>query len=238
MLQKTKIEYIDNHEVLEGYCVLDSSIKGKRPGVLVAHDWSGRNEFACQKAEQLAEMGYVGFALDMYGRGRVADTKEEKMKLHAPFMEDRTLLRSRVRAAYETLKKLEAVNSGRMGAIGFCFGGTCVLDLARIGVDLRGVVSFHGGLKDASNLPSHKIHAKILALHGAEDPMVPPAQVADFEKEMTNAGVDWQLYVYSHAMHGFTNPAAHDTASGIVYNALADKRSWQAMKDFFQEVLV
>jgi dienelactone hydrolase len=236
MLQTSKIEYIDGGVLLEGYCAFDDSKQGRKPAVLIAHDWSGRNDFACQKAEQLAELGYVGFALDMYGNGLVAKTMEEKQKHHKPFMDDRMLLRNRVVAAFETLKKLEIVNQARIGAMGFCFGGTCVLDLARSGAELKGVVSFHGGLAAPTDVPSKKIHAKILALHGYEDPMVPPPQLAAFENEMNEAQVDWQVHIYGHAKHGFTNPTAHDEKSGIVYNSLADKRSWISMRDFFAEV--
>ncbi len=236
MLQTTKIEYIQGNVVLEGYCALDDSKKGKKPVVLVAHDWSGRNDFACQKAEQLAELGYVGFALDMFGNGMIAKTKEERMALIKPFMEDRELLRKRIFAAYDTVRKLEVVNTARIGAMGFCFGGLCVLDLARSGVEMRGVVSFHGLLSAPKDIANKKIHAKLLALHGHDDPMVPPDQVAAFEKEMTAAGADWQVHIYGHAKHAFTNPAAHDESLGTVYNSLADKRSWVAMREFFAEV--
>jgi dienelactone hydrolase len=236
MLQTSKIEYTDGSIMLEGYCAFDDSKQGKKPAVLIAHDWSGRNDFACQKAEQLAELGYVGFALDMYGNGKVAKTLEEKKALHQPILDDRLLLRTRVVAAFETLQKLDMVNQARIGAMGFCFGGTCVLDLARSGAELRGVVSFHGGLGAPKDLPSKKIHAKVLALHGYEDPMVPPAVVRGFEDEMTQAQVDWQLTIYGHAMHGFTNPTAHDAKTGILYNSLADMRSWISMRDFFAEV--
>jgi dienelactone hydrolase len=236
MLQTSKIEYVQGDTVLEGYCVLDDSYRGSRPAVIVAPDWSGRNDFACQKAEQLAELGYVGFALDMYGQGKVADTKEERTAAIAPLMADRSLLAKRVLAAFDVVSKLEAVNTASIGAIGFCFGGLCVLDLARHGAPLRGVVSFHGLLNAPKDLPDKKIHARILVLHGHEDPMVPPAQVADFQNEMTAAGVDWQIDIYGHTRHAFTNPKQHDVASGLVYNNLADKRSWIAMRDFFNEI--
>lgn len=236
MLQTSKIEYVDGNILLEGYCALDDSKPDKKPAVIIAHDWSGRNDFACQKAEQLAELGYVGFALDMYGNGKTGRTLEEKQALHKPFTEDRNLLQRRVLAAYETVKKLDVVNTARIGAMGFCFGGTCVLDLARSGVELRGVVSFHGGLAPPKGVATKKIRAKILALHGYEDPMVPPEQVSAFEEEMNQGGVDWQLVVYGHAKHGFTNPLAHDDKMGIVYNSLADRRSWVAMREFFMEI--
>jgi dienelactone hydrolase len=236
MLQTAKIEYQAGDHLLEGYYAFDDSKPGKKPAVLVAPDWSGRNDFACQKAEQLAELGYVGFALDMYGKGILGQTKEEKSALIKPLVEDRSLLRQRMLAAFETVHQLEIVNTARMGAIGFCFGGLCVLDLARSGAELRGVVSFHGLLNAPSHLKNESIRAKVLALHGHDDPMVPPEQVAAFQQEMTTAGVDWQLHVYGNTMHGFTNPTANDPGFGTVYSALADKRAWIAMKDFFAEV--
>jgi dienelactone hydrolase len=236
MLQTSKIEYVDGDMLLEGYCAFDDSKSGKKPAVLIAHDWSGRNDFACQKAEQLAELGYVGFALDMFGNGKVAKTKEEKQALIKPLMDDRKLLLKRITAAYDAIQKIDAVNTARIGAMGFCFGGTCALDLARSGAELRGVVSFHGGLAAPQNVPTKKIHAKILALHGYEDPMVSLSVVADFEREMTENQVDWQVHVYGNAKHGFTNPTANDVSAGIVYNSLADKRAWVSMREFFSEV--
>jgi dienelactone hydrolase len=236
MLQTSKIEYIDKDIVLEGYCALDDSKPGKKPAVLVAHDWSGRNDFACQKAEQLAEMGYVGFALDMYGSGKTGKTVEEKQALIKPLMEDRALLRRRILAAYETVHRMEAVNTARMAIMGYCFGGLCALDLARSGAEIRGAVSFHGLLSAPANLPNKKIRAKVLVLHGYDDPMAPPEQVSEFAKEMNAAEVDWQVHLYGNVLHGFTNPVAHDTKMGVMYNSLADKRSWVSTRDFFAEI--
>jgi dienelactone hydrolase len=235
MLQTSKIEYVYDNVVLEGYCALDDSHKGSKPAVLVAPDWSGRNDFACQKAEQLAEMGYVGFALDMYGAGKSTNIDEEKQKLMKPLANDRALLRGRVLAAFHTVRSLEVVNGARIGIMGYCFGGMCALDLARSGAEIRGAVSFHGTL-NAPDLQTHPIHAKLLVLHGFEDPHAPPSQVSAFEKEMTDAGVDWQIHIYGHTQHAFTNPRAHDPKQGLVYNSLADRRSWISMRDFFLEV--
>ena len=236
MLQKTKIEYIDNNIVLEGYCALDDSKQGKKPAVLVVHDWSGRNDFACQKAEQLAELGYVGFAVDMYGNGQVAQTNAEKKALMTPLVEDRALLQQRILAALDTVQRMEAVNTARIAVIGFCFGGLCALDLARSGAEIRGAVSFHGQLKSPPNLPTKKIHAKVLVLHGYDDPGVPPADIATFANEMTAAKVDWQVHMYGNTQHAFTNPTAHDPDAGLVYNPLADKRSWQSARNFLAEI--
>lgn len=236
MLRTKKVEYRHEQTVLKGYYAADSSISGKKPAVLVAHDWSGCNTFAQQKAEKLAELGYVGFALDMYGQGKIGNDNDEKKALMSPLIEDRALLRQRILVALDTLKKLEHVDSSHIAAIGFCFGGLCVLDLARSGADISGVVSFHGLFSPPKNLPNKFIHAKILALHGHDDPMVSSVQLAEFQNEMTKAKVDWQLHIYSNTMHAFTNPQANDPGFGTVYNKLADKRSWVAMKSFLEEV--
>jgi dienelactone hydrolase len=236
MIQTSKIEYSDGHIALEGYCAVDNSKHDKKPVVLVVHDWSGRNDFACQKAEQLAELGYVGFAVDMYGNGQVGKTVEEKQALMNPLMADRMILRNRIVAAYEAVVQLGIANTSRIAIMGFCFGGLCALDLARSGVDLKGVISFHGLLTPPQNLASKKIRAKILVLHGNDDPMVPPTQVAAFQQEMTAAHVDWQFHVYGNVQHAFTNPLAHDPNMGLVYNGLADKRSWVSMREFLAEI--
>jgi len=237
MLQTKKIEYRDGETVLEGHYAIETNHTGKRPAILVIHDWSGCNDFACQKAEYLAELGYAGFAVDMYGKGILGETKEEKMALITPFMSDRSSLRIRILAALQAVKHLEHVDASRIGAIGFCFGGLCALDLARSGADVRGVVSFHGLLGAPENLPMPLIKAKILALHGHDDPMVLPEAVLAFQREMTAAYVDWQMHIYGKTMHAFTNPLANDPDFGTVYNNIADKRSWLAMKNFFAEVL-
>jgi len=237
MLHTQKIEYSDQGVVLEGYCAYNDEGPAKKPAVLVAHDWSGRNDFACQKAERLAELGYVGFALDMYGKGKLGKDTAEKMALMKPLMEDREKLRARILAAFETVRKLEYVNTAKIGAIGFCFGGLCVLDLARADVDVRGVVSFHGLLNAPADTQLKHTRTKILVLHGHDDPMVPPAQVTAFENEMTKASADWQIHIYSNTKHAFANPQANDPAMGTVYNPLSDKRSWIAMKSFFEEIL-
>jgi dienelactone hydrolase len=184
----------------------------------------------------LAELGYVGFAVDMYGNGQVGKTVEEKKALMKPLMEDRALLRQRILAAYNTLHTLEAVNTARIAVIGFCFGGLCALDLARSGAEIRGAISVHGLLTPPEGIPNQKIRAKVLVLHGHDDPMVKPAQVAAFQDEMTNAEVDWQVHVYGNTQHAFTNPAAHDPNMGTVYNGLAAKRSWVSTREFFSEI--
>lgn len=237
MLVKKTLEYLDQEAILEGYYVVDKTQTIKRPLVLVAHDWSGRNEFACQKAEKLAVLGYVGFALDMYGKGKQGQTIEEKSKLMKPLMEgDRTMLHRRILAGLHVASQLDCVDSTKVAAIGFCFGGLCVLDLARLGAPVKGVVSFHGLLNAFFSSKITPIQAKILVLHGYADPMVTPDALRMFEKEMTVQKVDWQAHVYGHAMHAFTNPEAHDASFGTVYDPIADQRSWIAMQNFLEEV--
>ena len=235
MLQTSKIEYTDGETVFEGYVAVDANNKGSRPAVIVAHDWAGRSDFAGQKAEQIAEMGYVGFALDMYGNGYVAKNDDEKYPLMKPLLDNRPLLLKRVQAAYNTLRDMEIVNPARIAGIGYCFGGLCMLDLARSGAELRGALSYHGNLTHPGT-PDKKILAKIMVLHGYLDPHVTPEHVTAFEKEMDKAKADWQLHVFGQALHAFTNPKANSPETGFVYNALADKRSWNITKDFFHEI--
>ncbi len=231
------IEYQDGDVTLEGYVAWDDSITGPRPAVLVGHDWTGRRDFATGKAEEMAKLGYVGFALDMYGKGVFgADGDVEgNSALMGPFAGDRTALRARMQAALDALRALDVVDSARVGAIGYCFGGMCVLELARAGADVSGVVSIHG-IFSPGDVPNEKITAKILCLHGQDDPMVPPEQVLDFENEMSEAGADWQVHAYGGTMHAFTNPAADDPGFGTLYNPVADKRATQSIRNFFDEV--
>jgi dienelactone hydrolase len=228
--------YYHGEQECHAYLAYDDRIEEPRPVVLVAHDWSGRNEFACKKAEQLAKMGYVGFAIDMYGQGRLGETKEEKLALMEPLMADRRLLRGRILAAFDAALELPEVDTTRVGAIGFCFGGLCVLDLARSGVNVSGVVSFHGLFQKPEDVHAHPILAKVLALHGYEDPMVKPDAVNAFAKEMTEAKVDWQIHMYGQTQHAFTNPLAHDETAGLMFNPEAERRAMQAMINFFDEV--
>jgi len=230
------IGYLDGDVLLEAYFAFDDAITERRPAVLISHAWGGRDDFVAEKANKLAELGYVGFALDMYGKGVRGSSPEQNSKLMQPFMADRGLLQKRIKAALYAVRLLPWVDDSKIAAMGFCFGGLCVLDLARAGADLKGVVSFHGLLGAPDNLETNAIKAKVLALHGHDDPMGPFEQVLAFEQEMTKAGADWQLHTYGHTMHAFTNPKANDPAFGTVYQANADKRSWLAMKNFLAEV--
>ncbi|MEN8260019.1 MAG: dienelactone hydrolase family protein, partial [Pseudomonadota bacterium] len=177
------------------------------------------------------------FALAMYGKGMRGKDPEENAGLMEPFITDRALLQRRITAALEILRQQPQVDAGAIAAMGFCFGGLCVLDLARTGADLRGVVSFHGLLGAPGNTAGNKIRAKVLVLHGHDDPMVPVDQVIALERELTEAGADWQVHSYGHTMHAFTNPAANDAGFGMLYNSIADRRSWQSMRHFLAEVL-
>lgn len=236
-MQTETLIYREGDQDLEGTLVYDDRSAAKRPGVLVAHAWGGANEFTTAKAGALAGLGYVGFALDVYGVGRRGSNPDENMALMQPFLDDRRLLRRRMAAALAALRGHALVDTERVAAIGFCFGGLCVLDLARSGADVRGVVSFHGLLAGAEGLKTEPIQAKVLALHGHEDPLVSDAELQAFSGEMTSAGADWQLHQYGSTMHAFTNPEAADPEAGMQYNPVAERRSWDSMENFLQEVL-
>lgn len=230
------VGYLDGDVLLEGYFAYDDATEEKRPVVLICHAWGGRDEFVAGKARKLAELGYVGFALDMYGKGVSGSGPEENARLMQPFMDDRAKLQRRINAALYAVRLMPWVDDGKIAAIGFCFGGLCVLDLARTGADIAGVVSFHGLLQAPDNIEKPDIKAKVLVLHGHDDPMVPPEQVAELQQELTTAGADWQIHVYGDTMHAFTNPVANDPDFGTVYQPLADGRSWQSMKNFLAEL--
>ena len=236
MIQERLIEYEHAGVALEGFLACADTVEPAGPAVMVVHAWAGRSQFECDKARALAESGYVGFAADLYGKGVSGNSVEENAALMQPFLDDRALLQSRLTTALETLKSQPEVDKNRLAAIGFCFGGLCVLDLARIGTDIKGVASFHGLFGAPGNTAGTRIKAKVLALHGHEDPMVPVDAVVGLEKELTEAGADWQLHVYGNALHAFTNPQANDPALGAIYNENADKRSWQALLNFLEEL--
>ncbi len=236
-IRERLIEYRDGSTLLEGFFCHDDSRPGPQPALIISHEWSGRGEFVERKARRLAWHGFATFALDMFGKGKRGATTEECSALITPFVQDRALLARRITAALTTVKELPEVDARRVGAMGFCFGGMCVLDLARSGADLRGVVSVHGLLKP-TGLPSPgKVRAKVLMLHGYDDPMAPPEDVLAIGKEFTAAGADWQLHAYGNTKHAFTNPQANDPALGLIYDEAADRRSWHSLLQFFDEVL-
>ncbi len=230
------IEYFDGDTVLRGQLAWEPSIGGLVPGVLVAHTWAGCGPFERRKAMDLAQLGYAALAVDLYGGGMLGSGPEQNAKLMAPLMNDRAKLQRRMQRALDTLKGLKHVDPCRTAAIGYCFGGLCVLDLARTGADLLGAVSFHGLLQPPGNTDGEQIRAKVLVLHGWGDPMAKPEHVEALAGEFTRAGADWQLHAYGHTMHAFTNPAANNPDMGTVYDAQADRRSWQAMRDFLEDV--
>lgn len=231
------VEYNDGSVALEGYLAYDDSFPGPRPGVLVVHEWNGLGDYVKGRAEQLAALGYVAFAADIYGRGIRPRTPEEASAQAGIYRKDRQLMRRRITAGLDWLKRSNLVDTTRIAAIGYCFGGGVVLELARSGAPVAGVVSFHGNLDTPNPADAKNIKGKVLALCGADDPHVPPDQVTAFEQEMREANVDWQLNLYGGAVHGFTNPASgNDPSKGVAYNAAADHRSWEAMKLFFTEV--
>jgi dienelactone hydrolase len=238
-MQTRDIDYGGEGVTLRGYLAFDEKGEGKRPGVLVFHEGLGLGDFAMARARMLAELGYVAFAADMFGERRQARNLQELATLVGGLRSQPEMLRARGRAAVATLAALPQVDGSRMAAIGFCFGGSVVLELARAGAELKAVVSFHGALATQMPAAAGKVSASVLVLTGADDPLAPPDQVRAFEDEMRNAEVrDWQVVSYGNTLHGFTNPAADGSMlRTAMYNAQADRRSWAAMRGFFDEVL-
>lgn len=236
-IKTERIEYKEGDTTLEGYLVYDDSIVNKRPGILIAHQWKGAGDYEKKRGEMLAKLGYVAFAADVYGQGVRPEAVPEASATAARYKEDRELLRKRVNAGLDRMKKLRMVDPERVAAIGYCFGGTTVLELARSGADVAGVVSFHGGLSTPTPHDASDIKAKVLVLHGADDPFVPVSEVNAFQEEMQKGGVDWQLHAYGNAVHSFTDwNAGNDPSKGAAYNEAADKRSWAAMRQFLGEL--
>jgi dienelactone hydrolase len=231
------VEYRHGGAVLEGYLAYDDAQAGPRPAVLVVHEWMGLGPYAKRRAEQLAQLGYLAFAADMYGKGVRAKDHDEAAKLAGIYRSDRQLMRGRILAALDVLRAQPMADQRRIAAIGYCFGGTTVLELARSGADVLGVVSFHGGLDTPSPAEPRRVKARVVVLHGAEDRFVPPEQVAAFEEEMRRAGVNYRLIKYPGAVHSFTVPeAGQDPSTGMAYDEEADRQSWEAMREFFSEL--
>lgn len=237
VLHTEAVEYKHGGTVLEGYLAYDDPPTGRRPGVIAVHAWMGPNPYIRMRVEQLARLGYIALAIDMYGKGvRPKDAKEAET-LAGIYKADRPLMRSRANAGLEVLKKHPLTDIKRTAAIGYCFGGGVALELARSGADLAGVVSFHGNLDTPYPNDARNIKGKVLILHGGEDPFVPNDRVVEFEDEMRKAGVDWQIVIYGSAVHSFTDPeSGNDPSKGAAYNERADRRSWEAMKAFFAEI--
>jgi dienelactone hydrolase len=235
-----KIEYKENNQELVGFMVYDTAkVKlGKAPGVVVVHDWMGVGDYVKSRAEQMAGLGFVAFVADIYGKDNQPKDAKQAGELAGKFKAgDRKMLRARAEAALIELKKSKFVDANKISAMGYCFGGTTVLEMGRMGLPLAGVVSFHGGLAAGDGGDGKNIKAKVLVLHGAIDPYVKAEEVNGFQKEMNDAGVDYQFVAYSGAVHAFTQPmAGSDIKAGAAYNATADKRSFAAMETFFQEI--
>ena len=232
------VEYKDGDTVCEGAVAFDDANKTPRPAVLLVHDWMGAGDYAKGRAKQVAALGYVCFVADIYGKGVRPSSMTEASAQAGKYKGDRAMLRRRVNAALDEMKKNPLVLKPKMFAMGYCFGGTTVLELARSGAEVAGVVSFHGGLDSLAPADARNIKAKVLVLHGADDPFVKPADIAAFQEEMRGAKVDWQMVYYGDAVHSFTRPdAGADKSKGAAYNEAADKRSWDAMAAFFKDIV-
>ncbi len=228
-------EYHDGEDVCEGFLVSHPDQK-QRPGVIISHAWGGLGKFEQEKARAVADLGYNVLAIDMYGKGIRGKSIDENRELMGQFINDRTLLRRRIRCGLDALKALDIVDDSKVAAMGYCFGGLCVLDLARSGAKVNGVISIHGIFTPPQNLPNELIKAKVLALHGYDDPMATPENLTSFCTEMTDAGVDWQVHAYGLTYHAFTNPKANDPGMGTVFNPTANQRSWRAVENFLAEL--
>ncbi len=232
-----ELEYRQGETVLQGFIAWDDAARGKRPGVLVVHEWWGHNEHARNQARRLAEAGYVGLALDMFGKGKVATHPQDAQAFVNEVTKDPAVLAARFNAALEQLKRDPHVDTTRIAAIGYCFGGAVVLDMARAGAPLGAVVTFHGALATKTPAQSGKVKARGLVLTGGADPFVPPEQVEAFKREMQAAGGRFEVISYPGAKHGFTNPdAAKYGMPQLAYDADADRQSWTAMLKLFKEV--
>lgn len=233
-----RVEYSEGGTTLIGFRYSDSESKSKAPGVIVFSDWMGVGDFAKERARELVKLGYRAFVADVYGGGKLASGPQEAGSLAGKFKSDRPLFRARTQAALKALLQDPLVDSAHVGAIGFCFGGTAVLELGRSGAPVAALVSFHGGLDSPERSLGKNIKGSVLVLHGAEDPHVPAADVRGFEDEMRQGKVRWELVEYGDAVHAFTNPAAGtDPSKGAAYNETASKRSFERMRGFLKETL-
>ncbi|MCY1032284.1 dienelactone hydrolase family protein [Corallococcus sp. BB11-1] len=231
-------DYTDGGTVLEGYIAHETSHEARRPCVLIAHAWDGQNAIMRTLAERYAAQGYVGFALDVYGKGVRGDVAGDNSRLMAPFMEDRALLRRRMLAGLEAARRHPRVDPQRIAVLGYCFGGLCALDLARAAPEgLKGAVSIHGVLQPPGLGPQPPITASVLLLHGWEDPVARPDAVLAIARELTEAGADWQLQAYGHAMHAFTFEGASNPQAGILHHPVAARRAEAALQAFLAQVL-
>ena len=240
-LQTQEIEYQSDDALLTGYLAYDSRIEGKRPGVLVVHEWWGHNEYARKRAEMLAEQGYVAFAVDMYGDGKLASHPDDAGKFMQQVTSNMPLAEKRLAAALNILNQQEVTDISKTAAIGYCFGGGMVLHLARIGTDIDGVVSFHGSLGTQTPAKKNAVKANVLVFHGEDDPFIPSEQVDAFKTEMKNAEVQYEFIAYPNVKHSFTNPEADQFSEkfnlpALAYDRHADEDSWNRMLKFFEQI--
>ena len=235
-LKTSTFDYAAGELTCEGYLARPDG--DDRPVVLIAHAWGGQSDYERGKADRIAsELGYAAFCIDVYGKGNRGSSVEENQALMTPLVEDRGLLQARLKAAVDHAAQLDGVDTRVRAAAGFCFGGLCVLDMARAGMDVAGVASFHGLFTPPDNLNTESIAAKIVAFHGWDDPMADPDSVIALSQELSAAKADWQLHGYGGVLHAFTTPGANAPEMGTQYNADADRRSWAAFKDFLGELL-
>jgi len=235
-VQTKVVEYSQDGTNFEGYLAWNDSATQPSPCVVVSHAWGGLGEFEQARARDLAELGYAALCLDLYGKGVRGSNPEENSKLMQPFLDDRAMLQSRLTLAVDVASQQEVVDASQVAAMGYCFGGLCVLDMARVGVAVLGVVSFHGIFHPPGNTEGNDITAKVLALHGWDDPMATPEQAVALAAELTAAGADWQIHGYGHTSHAFTNPQANDPDNGYSYSESAARRSWSALVNFLEEI--
>jgi dienelactone hydrolase len=236
-IHKELVQYKDGDATLEGYIAYDESLVNTRPGVLVVHEYFGLNDYAKMRCDMLAKLGYFAFAADIYGKGVLAKTPEEAGKLAGIYRSDRNLMRSRINSALTEMKKQKLVDADKIAVIGYCFGGTTAMELGLSGADIKGIVSFHGGLEFPNSEDFKNIKGKVLICHGSDDPYATLEAVMKVQMQLKEAGVNYQINIYSGAVHSFSNPASgSDPSKGVAYNEQADKRSWEAMKDFFAEI--
>jgi dienelactone hydrolase len=239
-LKTESVTYMNNGTELKGYFAYDDSFKGKRPGVLVVHEWWGQNEYPRERARMLAKEGYIAFALDMYGEGKIAEHPDTAGQFAGEVKKNMDVAEARFRVALQKLKEHPLTDDAHIAAIGYCFGGGMVLEMARRGVDLDGVASFHGSLGTSNPAKPGDIKAKIRVYNGAEDPFVKPEAIASFKQEMDAAGADYKFVNYPGAKHSFTNPGADENGKKfnlpLAYNKEADKKSWEDMLKFFDQI--
>jgi len=239
-VQGKEVSYKANGTTLKGYIAYDDAVKGKRPGVLVVHEWWGQNEYARKRARMLAELGYTALAVDMYGNGKLAEHPDDANKFSSEVSKNMPMAKKRFEASMKLLKKQKNVDSKKIAAFGYCFGGGVVLNMARMGENLKGVASFHGSLGSDIKVKPGKIQARIVSFTGDDDPMIGADKVAAFKKEMDKAKANYRVVTYPGAKHSFTNPDADELGKKfnlpLAYNAAADKDSWQQATEFLREV--